>query len=117
MNVEVPRTVAISAVRCDLPNAREPAVLECVTRQRPRVFRLSPLRIIAARDDQDGFVQWGRPDLMEIDSLLQIGRLLHLIADTAVALDLVDRDAGRKIVSDQHMFAGVIHTRMDGPLL
>ena len=84
--------------------------------ERAGVFRFDPYRIVAARHHQDRLVAWCRPDLMEVDALLQIVRLPDLLADAAVALDLVHADGGGEIVGDQHVFAGIVHAQMDRPL-
>ena len=83
--------------------------------ERARILRLAGLRIVAARHHQDRLVARRRADLMEVDALLQIVRLAHLVPDGAVALDLVHAEAGREIIGDQHIFARDIDARMDRP--
>src|SRR3954452_19569373 len=116
MNVEVPASEAVATVGRNLAFVREHAVLEIVDMERAWIFRLSLCRIVAARDDQHCLVGMSCPDLMEIDAGFELVRLLDLIADAAVAFDLVDGDIGGEVVGDEHMLAGMIHARMDRPL-
>src|SRR6202042_3858181 len=75
MEVEVPRPESVAAVRLNLSQVRQHAVVETVNMQRTGVFRLAAFGIVAARDDQHGLVARRRPDLMEVNTLLQIVRL------------------------------------------
>src|SRR5580704_8881262 len=115
MEVEVPRSKSIAAVRLDLSQVRQYAVIETIYMQRTGIFRLAAFGIVAARDHQHGLVVRCRPDLMEVDALLQIVRLRHLVADAAVGLDPVHADAGREIVGDEDIFAASIDAVVDRP--
>ena len=84
--------------------------------ERARIFWVGPLWIVAARHDEHGLVGGRRPDLMEVDALFDLVCLFRLIADAAIAFDLVDGDIGGEVVSHQHMFAGMIDAGMDRPL-
>ena len=68
MNVEVPASEAVAAVRRNLAPVRKNAVLDIVDMKRARVFRLGSIRIVAARDDQHSLVGGSCHDLMEIDA-------------------------------------------------
>jgi len=116
MKIEVPSTKAVSAIGRDLAHGRQHAVPEPINVERARVFRLACFRIVAARHHQDGFIRGSGADLMEIDALLQIVRLLHLVADAAIALDLVHRDVGGEVEGDQHMLAGIVDAQVNRPL-
>src|SRR5262245_6652390 len=98
MNVEVPASKPVAAVRRNLAFVRENTVLEIVDMERAWVFRLGSVRIVAARDDQHSLVGGSCHDLMEIDAGFELFRLLHLIADAAVAFDLVDGDIGGEVI-------------------
>src|SRR5580704_12582199 len=83
--------------------------------QRTGIFRLAAIGIVATRDDEHGLVARCRPDLMEVDTVLQIVRLGHLVADAAVGLDPVHADTGWEIVSDEDIFAASIDAIVDRP--
>src|SRR5271166_1819259 len=72
MDVEMPRPEAVAAVRLDLSHVREEPVLESVDMQRTGVLRFAAFGIIAARDDDHAPVARRRPDLMEVDALVQV---------------------------------------------
>src|SRR5579871_5907280 len=116
MDVEMPSAKAVTAIRRNLADVRQHTVFEIVNVERARVFGLSPLRVVAPGYDEHGLVVGRRPDLMEVDALFEIVRLLHFIADTAVGLDPVDRDIGGEVISNEHVLAGIIDAGMDRPL-
>jgi hypothetical protein len=116
MDVEVPSAKTVTTVRRNLAHMRQYAVLEIVDVERAWVFGLGPLGIVAASYDEHGPIAGRCPDLMEVDALLEIVRLLHFIADAAIALDPVNGDVGGEVISDEHVFAGVIDADMNRPL-
>src|SRR5271163_3744815 len=116
MDVEMASTKTVATIWRDLAYVRQHAVLEIVNVERARIFGLSPLRIVAARYDEHRLVARCRPDLMEVDALLETVRLLDFIADAAIAFDPVNRDIGGEIVRDEHILAGVVDAGVDRPL-
>ena len=83
--------------------------------QRARILRLAAFRIVAARHHQNALVAGGGADLVEIDAFFQIVGLADLVPEGAVGFDAVDAQAGRKIIRDQRIFAGVVDARVDRP--
>src|SRR5262249_61091700 len=100
MDVEVPSAKAVTTIRRDLANVRQHTLLEIVDVERPWIFGLRPLRIIAACYDEHGLIARRRPNLMEVDALLKIVGLLHFIAEAAIYLDTMNHDDDREIDSD-----------------
>src|SRR5260370_29645759 len=116
MDVEVPSAKTVTAIRRNLAHVREHALLETVDVERARVFGLGPLRIVAARDDEHGLVAGRHSNLMEVDALLEIVRLLDFIADATVTFDPVHGDIGGEVISDEQVLAGAIDAGVDRPL-
>src|SRR5580692_1049451 len=116
MDVKVPSAETVTTIRRNLAYVRQHSVLEIVDVERARIFGLSALGIVTARYDEHCLVARCRSNLMEVDALLEIVRLLHFIADAAINFDPVHGDIGGEVISDENMLADVIDAGMDRPL-
>src|SRR5271168_34970 len=110
MKIEMSRSEAVTASRGDRRPVRELAVVETENLERARIFRLAGSGVVASRNENRRFAGRHYADLVR--EYPDIGRcpLLHLIANTPIAIDLEYGDAARIVVGDQRIGAKPVNT-------
>ena len=108
MEIEMPRPEAEPGSGRDRGQVRQRAALEAEKLERAGILRLATGGVVAARDQDRGLVSRRRADLMPVDAGIELVRLAYRFADGAVAVDAMDGDVARVVVSGEQIFAGPV---------
>ena len=104
----MPRPKAEPGSGRDRSQVRQRAALEAEKLERAGILRLAAGGVVAARDQDRGLVSRRRADLMPVDAGIELVRLAYRFADGAVAVDAMDGDVARVVVSGEQIFAGPV---------
>src|SRR5262249_29660801 len=113
MEIEMPRSEAVSGSRRDRGKVAQRAAIECKDLERAGIFRLAVGGVVAACDQDCGAVSRRRADLMPIDAGIELVGLAYRFTDRAIAIDVVHRDVARVVVAGEQIFAGRVDAGVD----
>ena len=97
------RSEAVTALLGRRRPVRELAVVETENLERARIFLLAGSGIVASRNENRRFPGRHYADLVREYPGIRRCSLLHLIANTPIAIDLEHSDAARIVVGDQRI--------------